>query len=171
MPNVLRVLADASSPSSEGRTLEQLASLARERGGDESYGGEVMPREAWDCLASHGGLLVDVRTPPEWLFVGLPHLRDMPGKLVTLAWKHYPTFAVNDQFAPQLLAAGATPATPLFFLCRSGGRSLDAARAMHALGYRYCFNVSGGFEGEPDAQGHRGSAEGWKASGLPWRQE
>ena len=32
-----------------------------------------------------------------------------------------------------------------------GGRSTDAAIAMTALGYKNCYNVEGGFEGEPDA--------------------
>jgi hypothetical protein len=30
--------------------------------------------------------------------------------------------------------------------------------------------VADGFEGPVDGAGHRGSAAGWKASGLAWRQ-
>ena len=75
-------------------------------------------------------------------------LTQVPGKLLTLSWKTYPDFALNQKFPDQL--AGDIPAKdlPLFFLCRSGGRSLDAAVAMSAAGYGYCFNIRGGFEGE-----------------------
>jgi len=58
----------------------------------------------------------------------------------------------------------------LFFICRSGSRSLAAAKAMAAAGYRACHNVAGGFEGPLDDERHRGYAEGWKAAGLPWLQ-
>jgi len=59
---------------------------------------------------------------------------------------------------------------PLLFLCRSGARSAAAAKAMTAAGYSTCLNVADGFEGPLDANGKRGSAAGWKATGLPWRQ-
>ena len=52
---------------------------------------------------------------------------------------------------------------------RSGGRSLAAAKAMAEAGYRACHNVAGGFEGPLDDDRHRGSAGGWKATGLPRR--
>ena len=45
------------------------------------------------------------------------------------------------------------------------------AVALTARGYSRCYNVSDGFEGGHDAQRHRGVQEGWKAAGLPWRQE
>jgi hypothetical protein len=41
---------------------------------------------------------------------------------------------------------------------------------MAAAGYRACHNVAGGFEGPLDDDRHRGSADGWKAAGLPWLQ-
>ena len=31
--------------------------------------------------------------------------------------------------------------------------------------------VAGGFEGAHDGAQHRGTAQGWKADGLPWVQE
>jgi hypothetical protein len=45
-----------------------------------------------------------------------------------------------------------------------------AAKAMSAAGYSTCLNVADGFEGPLDTQAKRGSAGGWKAAGLPWRQ-
>jgi hypothetical protein len=41
---------------------------------------------------------------------------------------------------------------------------------MAEAGYRACHNVAGGFEGPLDDDRHRGSAGGWKATGLPWIQ-
>lgn len=58
----------------------------------------------------------------------------------------------------------------LLFICRSGVRSIAAAEAMAASGYARSFNVTEGFEGGLDGEGHRG-AEGWKACGLPWVQK
>jgi len=49
----------------------------------------------------------------------------------------------------------------------SGARSQSAGQA---AGFAHAFNVADGFEGPVDGAGHRGSAAGWKASGLPWRQ-
>ena len=63
----------------------------------------------------------------------------------------------------------------LFFICRSGSRSLAAARlvAARTLGEGRpveCVNVAEGFEGDLDGEGHRGTVNGWKVAGLPWRQ-
>jgi hypothetical protein len=33
-----------------------------------------------------------------------------------------------------------------------------------------CINVTEGFEGDLDAEGHRGNLNGWRARGLAWRQ-
>jgi rhodanese-related sulfurtransferase len=55
-------------------------------------------------------------------------------------------------------------------LCRSGHRSDSAARAATAAGYTRAFNVLEGFEGNKDAEGHRGSLGGWRKAGLPWVQ-
>ncbi|HZF36618.1 MAG TPA: rhodanese-like domain-containing protein, partial [Candidatus Angelobacter sp.] len=60
---------------------------------------------------------------------------------------------------------------PIFFLCRSGARSRAAAMAMTQAGYARCYNIANGFEGNHDAERHRGKAAGWKADGLPWTQD
>ena len=41
---------------------------------------------------------------------------------------------------------------------------------LRQAGYPHVYNVADGFEGPVDPDGHRGSAAGWKAEGLPWRQ-
>ena len=54
-------------------------------------------------------------------------------------------------------------------LCRSGVRSIAAARRATELG-RESYNILEGFEGDPDSAGHRNSLAGWRVRGLPWRQ-
>ncbi|WP_420391431.1 rhodanese-like domain-containing protein [Acuticoccus sp.] len=115
--------------------------------------------------------LVDVRTQAEWSYVGVANLSATPaGEPVLLEWQSFPSMQVSEAFGAALQAAVPDRSAPLYFLCRSGVRSLAAAKAATALGYEACYNVKDGFEGPPDTEGHRGNRAGWKASGLPWRQ-
>lgn len=139
---------------------------------DNAYAGDVAPQHAWDLLSREpGAMLVDVRTRPEWLFVGIPDLGKLGKKPLFVEWQVFPSMQVDGRFADKIRAAGATLDTPLLFICRSGGRSKAAAIALTQQGFKQCYNVSGGFEGPPDAQRHRGRIEGWKAADLPWVQE
>ena len=140
-----------------------------------AYLGDTTPEEAWAVLsAENGAALVDVRTIPEWSFVGVPDLSSTGAPLVRLEWQSYPSMQVNPTFVDALddalRAAGSGPDAPVFFICRSGARSAAAAAAMTQAGYSRCFNVAGGFEGGRDAAGQRGTIEGWKAAKLPWVQ-
>lgn len=135
------------------------------------YSGDVTALQSYDYLCTHeDAAIIDVRTTPEWQFIGVPDLHAANKSLGLVSWKIYPDFHQNPQFAEQLADCVSDKQTPIFFLCRSGGRSLDAAIYATRLGYRCCFNIAGGFEGDPNSQGQRGKKEGWKASGLPWQQ-
>ena len=137
----------------------------------DGYAGDVSPEAAWTALASDADArLVDVRTTAEWAYVGLPDLGALGKTLVTVEWKQFPSMAVNPGFAEAVASSGVTRGAALYFLCRSGVRSRDAAIAMTALGFGPCFNVATGFEGDRDAANHRGTIGGWKVDGLPWRQ-
>jgi rhodanese-related sulfurtransferase len=59
---------------------------------------------------------------------------------------------------------------PLYFICRSGNRSRQAAMLATEVGYSRAFNVEYGFEGRLGSDRHRGTAGSWKAEGLPWVQ-
>ncbi len=131
----------------------------------------VAPKRAWDAVRSDPqAQLVDVRTDAEWAFVGVPDLAEAGKQAVLLAWQMYPSMQVNAGFVDELRQAGFTPDHSIYFLCRSGGRSIAAAQAAQAAGFTKVFNVADGFEGNPDGAGHRGTTGGWKAAGLPWRQ-
>ncbi len=115
--------------------------------------------------------LVDVRTDAEWNFVGLPDLQAAGKETLLIPWQVYPTMQRNAGVRGQPASGpGLTPENEIYFLCRSGVRSLAAAEAAQAAGFPHVFNVADGFEGPIDAEGHRGNDAGWKAEGLPWRQ-
>lgn len=136
----------------------------------------ISVEETWARLQSDAGsVLIDVRTAGEWAFVGVPDLSSLGKRPVLVEWQTFPDSRPNaafvDRVTDALLAIGASKNSELLFICRSGSRSLRAARAMAATGYARCRNVADGFEGPLDAERHRGRLAGWKAKGLPWVQE
>jgi len=164
-------LLNPAKTTTEAAVAELAIQAAAHKVVGMAYGGDISPEEAFAFLKHNDAILVDVRTVPEWQFTGVPDVSATRGKLATISWKNYPDFSTNQKFQDQLASLpDINKEVPLLFLCRSGGRSLDAAVAMTAAGYRYCFNITGGFEGDPDASGHRGTAQGWKAKKLPWKQ-
>src|SRR5687768_1061000 len=119
---------------------------------------DVSPEQVWDALRSDPAAeLVDVRTDAEWSWVGLPDLGEAGKKPVLISWQLPPKMEVNAAVVAQLRQAGLTPDRKLYFLCRSGARSLSAAKAAVAAGFANSFNVAGGFEGPLDEAGHRGA--------------
>jgi rhodanese-related sulfurtransferase len=132
----------------------------------------VAPTQTWEALRSNANVqLVDVRTDAEWNFVGVPDLAASGKQAILIPWQLYPTMQRNGSFEDNLKQAGLTAEHSIYFICRSGARSMAAAQAAQAAGYPHVFNVADGFEGPPDVQGHRGGGAGWKAEGLPWRQK
>lgn len=142
---------------------------------DKSPVDEVDVATAWNGLkAASRSQLVDVRTRAEWTYVGIPDLGTLGKRAVLVEWQTFPDQSVDPRFAQSLASElktlGVQVDDDLFFICRSGSRSLAAARAMAVAGYRACHNVSEGFEGPLDDARHRGALLGWKAIGLPWQQ-
>lgn len=138
-----------------------------------SYAGDITPEHAWELLRDNpDAVLVDVRTDAEWKYVGVPDTSALGKQPVLIEWVSYPHGARNDNFVDQLKEAGITGGedAPVIFLCRSGQRSIGAAEAATAAGIGPSYNVLDGFEGALGADGHRGLV-GWRAIGLPWRQQ
>jgi len=139
------------------------------------YRGDIDPEEAWEMLRiDPQAVLVDVRTEAEWTLVGLPDLSEIGRDPVLVEWAKFPGMTADPAFCQmmeaRLEALGISRQAPLLFLCRSGVRSRNAALAMSEIGYENCFNVGEGFEGDLDGNGRRGTRNGWKKRGLPWRQ-
>ncbi len=138
----------------------------------EPYAGDVRPQDAFAALErDRHALLIDVRTEPEWRFVGVPDLSALGREARFVQWQLWPDGRPNPEFAGQCLEQGLQKGRAVYFLCRSGVRSMHAAVAMTSLGYGPCYNVAEGFEGDKDAAMQRGHIGGWKVRGLPWRQE
>lgn len=137
---------------------------------------EVGPREAWRILSEDkGAILVDVRTAPEWTFVGWSDLSALGKETIRIEWKSWPDMSPNPVFVGALMEEVGDMPSQLLFICRSGARSMHAAQAvaaaLSAKGESVpCINVSEGFEGDLDNLAHRGGLNGWKAHGLAWRQ-
>ena len=126
------------------------------------YAGDVSPQLAWLWVQSGQALMVDVRTDAERAWVGaVPQAH-------ALAWKQWPGMAMNPDFDAGIQALGAG-GQKLVLLCRSGVRSVAAAKRATELGLQ-AYNILEGFEVDPDAQGHRGKLGGWRFHGLPWSQ-
>lgn len=139
------------------------------------YAGDLLALDAYALLEGEStSVLIDVRTQPEWGFVGTPDLQALGKTPLFLEWQSYPSMAIDANFSDRLetliQSAGVERGASLLFLCRSGARSRHAATAMTGAGWSPCFNVSDGFEGALDDGRRRGVVGGWKASGLPWTQ-
>ncbi|GAB3356828.1 hypothetical protein GCM10027395_19970 [Giesbergeria sinuosa] len=128
----------------------------------DGYAGDISPLLAWQWMQEGEAVLVDVRTDAERAWVG-----EVPGA-AAVAWKQWPGMTMNPDFDAQLHAA--VPAgQKVLLLCRSGVRSVAAARRATELGL-VAYNILEGFEGDPDQHAHRGLKGGWRFHGLPWRQ-
>jgi rhodanese-related sulfurtransferase len=137
----------------------------------DAYAGDLSPSEAWENLkANKKAVLVDVRTMPEWQFVGVPDLSKLDKRVIFIPWRVYPNMVLNSEFCIQLEREVVDRYASLLFICRSGHRSMDAAIEATRYGYKTCYNISGGFEGDIDEYGHRARKNGWKLDNLPWGQ-
>lgn len=136
----------------------------------------VSPQAAWDDLSKNKtSALVDCRTQLEWDTIGVPDLAGNDSAALLIEWRKQPDMSVNPTFLEQLEAGfdGALPER-IYFLCRSGARSLEAAAyVQNQLASKksncVCINVAEGFEGDPNPEGQRGVVNGWKFNNLPWQ--
>ena len=153
-------------------TVIPVRAASSEGGSGAGYAGDLSSQEAWRLLAEDArAILIDVRTRPEWMFVGVPDLSTIGKRAAFLSWQAFPTMEVAADFVPSIEKSGIEREQTILFICRSGARSRSAAIAATRAGFSRAFNVADGFEGPPDAERHRGRIAGWKASGLPWVQE
>jgi len=129
------------------------------------YAGGISPAEAWALVQTGAAKLVDVRSNEELVFVGR-----VPEAL-HVAWATGTSLNRNPRFAKELEQRIGGKDVPALLVCRSGKRSVEAAKAATAAGFTAVFNVLEGFEGELDDRGQRGNLDGWRRAGLPWYQD
>lgn len=109
---------------------------------------EMTPREAHEAAKKGEIVLVDVRTPGEWMKTGL-------------AENAIPLSLQDPNFLSRLEeAAGGDKSKPVAFICASGARSGQVAVALKGYGWEDPINVTGGMTGSFREQG-------WLQLGLP----
>jgi rhodanese-related sulfurtransferase len=146
-------------------TLSAILERAKQRAADLNlpYAGALTPKEAHEIWQSApGAQLVDVRTRAELELVGR-----VPGAK-HIEWAFYPGMVANPDF-PAQIQTQLDPEALTIFLCRTGGRSHNAAVLAAQLGFAEAYNMLEGFEGDatPDTK-QRCKISGWKVANLPW---
>lgn len=124
-------------------------------------------------------VIIDVRTPEEYLFVGHPPIAWMiPAIAQVYTWddemKKFPMTLLPDFVAR--VSQVAKPEDTIMTLCRSGGRSAIAANLLAQAGFKTVYNIIDGMEG--DVHGDSDSVanqqeqpNGWKNTGCPWTKK
>ena len=141
----------------------------------------VTAKEAYDMWKANPEkvIILDVRTPEEYLFVGHP----------TMAWKipiaeqSYEWDAGKGQFPMKLLPdfvsrvqEVAKPGDMILATCRSGGRGAMAVNLLAKAGFTQVYNIVDGIEGDANADSDSVAQaqplkDGWKNSGCPWTKK
>jgi len=126
-------------------------------------------------------LFLDLRTPEELLFVGVPQGIDGNAPFGIMNYnkwdekkKTYVRFPNPDflsQFEYWAMDKGTEKTDPILLICRSGDRSALGADFLAKQGYTNVWSVVDGFEGDMAKEGPnkgRRAVNGWKNIGLPW---
>jgi rhodanese-related sulfurtransferase len=124
------------------------------------------PLAAWaEIQNTPNALFIDVRMEIESLYVGRP-----PG-VENIPWYEYPDLQADPVKFAQVVAREAGDKTrPVYLICRSGKRTVEAGEALEAAGFTNVTNILHGFEGELNETFHRSTLSGWRHDGLPWEQ-
>lgn len=145
-------------------TMSKILERAKKRAEEASlpYAGALTPVEAYELLqlTSHA-IIVDVRSTAELELVG-----KVPDA-AHIEWAFYPDMVANPDFATHL-DMQIDKEDLVIFMCRTGGRSNNAAAVAAKLGFTEAYNMLEGFEGEANKLKQRTLINGWKHAGLPW---
>ena len=143
------------------------------------FGLYLSPADAYAAVSKDPSIvLIDVRDPVEISFVGHPEPMDANIPLRTVSGKFDPgagryEMKQNTGFVADIDALmkrlGLSKSDPVIVTCRSGPRSAEAARLLHAAGYTTVWNQIEGFEGSIDRKTGARSKNGWRNAGLPWK--
>lgn len=122
------------------------------------YAGNVTPEQAWTLVSGGIAELIDVRTGKELQRTGfVPNASH-------IEWLMGADMSKNPHFLSELDAL-VNKGNVVLLLCRSGKRSVAAAEAATAAGFRNVFNVQEGFEGDGNPR------LGWLNRRLPVTHE
>ena len=109
----------------------------------------ISSSQSWEILKKDAdACLIDVRAPEEWQETGVADLSSIDKSIRLLSWMFsIPHIHNNDNFMVELESIAPEKEVKLFFICKSGGRSLKAAEAALKKGYKNCYNIEDGFVG------------------------
>jgi rhodanese-related sulfurtransferase len=125
----------------------------------------VSPAQAHEVLeGDSNAILIDTRTKIEFSFVG------HPVGAVHVPLKRPPNWDNFPDFVEQVEKHLSSKSTPIVLMCRSGARSMDAAKLLEEAGHQSLYNMEEGFEGDKDENNHRSTLGGWRFHNLPWQQ-
>lgn len=160
------IAVEPANPVMKDRTPETILKRASLRARESGLmcAGAVTPEEAWQLFQDKVAILVDVRTPEEYRFVGR-----IPGTIL-IPWMYGTTMSRNPSFVSEVEKQLDRKAV-ILLLCRSGKRSAGAAEKLTAAGFEHVFNVLEGFEGDLDSNMQRNHINGWRCRNLPWSQD
>jgi rhodanese-related sulfurtransferase len=127
-------------------------------------------------------LFLDVRTPAELAFVGMPTMVDANVPYMVEpdfpAWddaKATLKLEKNSDFVSEvrrrLSEKQLGPESTVVLICRSGDRSAAAANLLAEAGLKNVYSVVDGVEGDLAKDGPKAgqrAVNGWKNAGLPW---
>ena len=123
--------------------------------------------------------IIDVRTPEEFLFVGVPTMAwKIPVAAQSYEWdaekKQFPMKPLMD-FAARVQTV-AKPGETIMVMCRSGGRSAIAVNFLAKAGFKNVYNIIDGMEGDVNGDSESVAQaqplkDGWKNSGCPWTKK
>lgn len=143
------------------------------------------PQQAYDMITKDENvILVDVRTPEEWMFVGYTPLAKIMLPSVMFDYsqmdtkqnkpRYMPVPNANwmSQFEEKLADLGGNEESKIIVMCRSASeRAAPMAKLLDQYGYKNVYLLLGGFEGseakDGDKKGFR-IVNGWKNANLPW---
>jgi rhodanese-related sulfurtransferase len=106
-------------------------------------------------------VVLDVRTEEEWNDVGKPDAESLNSKTFFISLLIGPDRKKNENFIKDFLQKKISKKDNILVICRSGVRSMAAAKLLQQEGYKNLVNISDGFEGNP------ATGEGWKKINLP----
>jgi rhodanese-related sulfurtransferase len=106
-------------------------------------------------------VVLDVRTEEEWNGVGKPDAESLNSKTFFISLLLGPDRKKNENFTKDFLQKKISKKDNILVICRSGVRSMAAAKLLQQEGYKNLVNISDGFEGNP------ATGDGWKKSNLP----
>ena len=144
----------------------------------------VTAQDAYDMMkeAPDKVLFIDVRTPAELQFIGMPTLVDANVPLlleasppqwddVNSTFKLAPNAKFVEGVDARLVGKGLTRDGRVILICQGGVRAARAANLLTQAGYTKVYTTIDGFEGDPAPDGpHKGEriVNGWRNAGLPW---